>query len=278
MKMKYYISLICLSVFFICCSKTGNMNNTDSKILGSIAVAPENLRIKVLGNTAMFGQPEEHFMYDNMGRVSSGIDSFTLQTLSANAYPSIPIYSGNNRIPDKINIYWTVWINGSNTGTNLISNLLYSINSSGQIVGISSDSTHMTASFQYGDRYIVTKHFDKIQSATIYYDSALFNSDNDLTTEYKVYLTDTVPATRYDTLNYSYTNYVNPEFYVSQFEYPTNFYASVPPLTVSRHLPSGVVRAQQSSTTNYTYQTDSQGRALSQKDGQGNLIKTYTYY
>jgi hypothetical protein len=134
------------------------------------------------------------------------------------------------------------------------------------------------ATFQYGNNYIVAKYFDKKQSAIMYYDSALFNADDDISSEYKIDFYDSLPAIYSDTLTYSYTNYLNPEFYISQFEYPTHFHYNVPLLAVSRHFPSGVIGTMNGSTASYTYQTDNQERVLVQIDGKGNPIKTYSYY
>jgi hypothetical protein len=278
---KRYISVICFSLFFICCSKTGNKtnNSTDSNGLGKITVAPENLRIKILGHNAIFLQPEDHFQYDGIGRVTSARDSLTAQQVSGNVYPSIPTYSGNNTIPDIINYYWICWNCGLHVGPDPpIDSRRYSSNSFGQIIAISSDSSYLNATFLYGNRYIVTRYFDKIQSKTIYYDSALFSASDDISTEYQMFLEDTVAGPKYDTLSYTYTNYPNPEFYVSLIEYPAHFYAAVPLLTVSRHMPSSVVSPWASSPTSYSYQTDNQGRPLAQIDGKGNIIRTYSYY
>ncbi len=281
--MKFNLCVICFSLFLFCCSKTGNKttNNTDSQTLGKITVAPENLRIKILGNKAIYLQPEDHFQYDSIGRVASARDSLTAQQASANVYPSIPTYSGNSAIPDILNYYWICWNCGLHVGPYPpIDTRRYSNNSFGQIIAISSDSSSVNATFLYGNRYIVTRYFDKIQSKTIYYDSALFSTSDDISTEYQMVLEDTLAGPRYDTLSYTYTNYPNPEFYVSLFEYPAHFYAAVPLLTVSRHLPSSVIEISALSNTAaiYSYQTDNQGRALAQIDGKGNIIKTYSYY
>ncbi len=283
--MKYYINLICICLFFVCCSKTGNKTG-NSPDLGNLpvtsavgpAVAPENLRIKILGNKAIFLQPEDHFQYDSMGRVASVIDSFTIQVASANIYPGIPTYSGSSTVPVNISYYWTYWYNGILEPPNLTRSKLFSSNSSGQIVSIFDDSSKTTATFQYGNSYIVTKFFETIQSQTIYYDSAVLSADHDISAEYRIHLDDTLPATRYDTLKYNYTSYLNPEFYVSLFEYPAYFNLGVPLVVVSKHLPSSVFGTLESSTAIYSYQTDNQGRATAQMDGKGNIIKTYSYY
>ena len=277
---KMFTAFVCL-LFFICCSKTGNKtnDNTDSNMLGKITVVPDNLRIKILGHKAIFLQPEDHFQYDGIGRVASVRDSLTAQQASANVYPSIPKYSGNSTIPDIINYYWVCWNCGVQVGSSPpVDSRRYSSNSFGQIIAISSDSSSFKATFLYGNRLIVTRCFDKNKSKTIYYDSALFNASDDISTEYQMFLEDTLAGPRYDTLSYSYTNYPNPEFYVSLFENPTYFSAGVPALAVSRHMPSSVISPWESSPASYSYQTDSQGRPLVQMDGKGNTVKTYSYY
>jgi len=277
---KTFTGFLCL-LFFICCSKTGNKTNdsTNSHLLGKITVPPENLKIKILGHPAIFLQPEDHFQYDGIGRITSVRDSLTAQTANANVYPSIPTYTGNNTIPDIINYYWICWNCGLHVGPYPpTDSRVFSSNSFGQIIAISSDSFYLNATFLYGDRYIVTKYYDEKQSKTLYYDSALFNVSDDISTEYQMFLEDTLAGPRYDTLSYTYTNYPNPEFYVSLFEYPAHFYASVPLLTVSRHMPSSVISPWISSATTYSYQIDNQGRPLVQIDGKGNTIRTYSYY
>jgi hypothetical protein len=279
--MKFYLCVIFFSILFPCCSKTGNAikNVGDVQILGTIAIGPENLRLKMLGNNSDFLQPEDFFDYDNSGRISSAIDSLTLQPASANTYSSICIYSGNGNIPVKINRYWIYWMNGLQSTPYLTGNYIFSSNTSGQITAISSDSSSISATFWYGNNYMVTQYFRKNQSARIYYDSALISANSDVMVEYKIYSDSSFSTnTSYDTLTYHYTSNLNPEYYVSLFEDPTFFYLGVPVFVVSNHMPSNMTSTLSNSSVNYTYQTDNQGRVTSQMDGTGKLIKTYSYF
>ena len=158
--MKYYFYLICFSLLLSSCSKTGNTNITDLKTLGTITVAPENFRLKILGNKSVYLQPEDHFQYDNIGRVSSATDSLTVQSGSSNIYPSIATYAVNNTIPVKLDRYWIFWMNGLQSTPYLTGSYSFSSNSLGQIITISSDSSTINATFHFPMHFfIINFHF-----------------------------------------------------------------------------------------------------------------------
>jgi hypothetical protein len=276
--MKSFFCLLVLGIFSFSCSKHENFGSMNSEIMGVIKVAPQNFRLKTLENKSVFLQPEEHFQYDNYGRVSVAADSLTAQPASENVYTTIPVYVGNNVMPLKMSRYWTFWMNGIQSTPFLTEGNTFSYNSSGQVVTILPDSSSINETFQYSASYIIIRHFRKGVSAEIYYDSALTNNDHNIIKEFRMYSDSLVGPIGGDTLTYKYTSSLNPEYYVPLFEDYVISYLEVPVVAVSKHLPESIISTTTSESVSYAYQNDNQGRVLTQTDDKGNLIKTYSYY